>query len=170
MEDSYKFPGGDEVKVVRKQDIVNCIDYNIIDKEVALTIVQQCEVDAIGFLRQGRWAGIPFIGSIRANPIRKLEKSKEQQELIDAAYNSITPEQYVLFRRKLGHDNERRLKAQKYYNWVLASAVSKNRELFKKMCKEKGEHYTRIHFFLSQGIVAVNNELDYLQDAENNNN
>lgn len=169
MEDSYKFPGGYDVKVVRKQDIVDCINSNIIDKEVALAIIQQCEVDAISFLRKGKWAGIPFIGSIRPNQVRKLEKSEKQQDLISAAYHTATAEQYVLFRRQLAHDNDRRIKAQKYYNFVLASAVAKNRWLFKKMCKEKGESFTRIHFFLKQNIVAVNNEIDYINDGEDSN-
>lgn len=162
MADTYKFPGGCDVKVVRKQDIINCINTNIVDKEVALAIIQQCETDAATFLRQGKWTGIPFIGSIRVNPISKLEKSKEQQELIDAAYNTVSTEQYVLFRKTLAANNEKRLKAQRYYNYVLASAVNKNRKLFKKMCKDKGEAYTRIHFFLNHSVVAVSNELDYL--------
>lgn len=169
MEDTYKFPGGNDVKVVRKQDIVNCINENIVDKEIALALVQQCEVDAANFLRQGRWVGIPFIGNIRANQVRKLESSKIQQELISAAYQSATPEQYVLFRRELAYDNDRRIKAQRYYNFVLAKAVSKNKELFKILCKRKGEAFARIHFFLNQSIVAVNNELDYLLDGESSN-
>lgn len=169
MEDSYKFPGGYDVKVIRKQDIIECINTNIVDKEVALAIIQQCETDAATFLRQGRWIGIPFIGSIRANQVRKLEKSAEQQELIDIAFHTATPEQYVIFRKTLAHDNERRIKAQRYYNYVLASAVSKNRSLFKKMCKDKGEAFTRIHFFLNHSIVAVSNELDYELNGEDSN-
>lgn len=169
MQDTYKFPGGKDVSVIRKQDVIDCINDNIVDKEVALAIVQQCETDAINFLRQGRWAGIPFLGSIRANQVRKLENTKEQKELKDAAYNSISSEQYVIFRKNLAHDNVKRIKAQRYYNWVLASSVAKNRTLFKKMCKEKGEAYTRIHFFLSNSIVAVNNELDYELNGEDSN-
>lgn len=169
MTDSYKFPGGKDVAVVRKQDIVQCINNNIIDREVALAIIQQCETDAATFLRQGRWAGIPFIGSIRANQIKKLENTKEQKELLDAAYNTVSKEQYVIFRRNLAHDNERKLKANRYYNYVLASAVAKNRNLFKKMCKDKGEAFARIHFFLSNSIVAVSNELDYELNGEYSN-
>lgn len=166
MTDSYKFPGGDNVKVVRKQDIVNCINTNIIDKEVALAVVQQCEIDAIGFLRQGRWTGIPFMGSIRASKVSQLEK--QQKDLIEAARHTATVEQYVLFRRNLAYDNSRRVKAQKYYNYVLSMAVSRNRPLFKKLCKEKGVGYARIHFFLTQSICAIENEL-IIEDEENSN-
>lgn len=169
MTDSYKFPGGNSVAVVRKQDIVDCINSNIVDKEVALAIIQQCETDAATFLRQGRWVGIPFLGSIRANQIKKLENTKEQRELKEAAYATATKEQYIIFRKTLAHNNEKRLKAQRYYNYILASAVAKNKDLFKRMCKEKGESYTRIHFFLNHSIVAVSNELDYELDGEDSN-
>ena len=36
MSDIYKFPsGGYEVTVFKKQDILDCIDNNILDKEIA---------------------------------------------------------------------------------------------------------------------------------------
>lgn len=166
MADTYKFPGGDDVKVVRKQDIIDCININIVDKEVALALVQQCEIDAANFLRQGRWTGIPFIGSIRPSKIHQLQK--EQKDIIEAARETATPEEYVLFRRNLAYDNERRIKAQKYYNYVLSMAVSKNRSLFKKLCREKGIGYARIHFFLSHSICAIENEL-IIDNGEDSN-
>lgn len=169
MTDSYKFPGGKEVKVVRKQDVIECINCNIVDKEVALAIVQQCEIDAATFLRQGRWTGIPFLGSIRPSPVAKLENSKEQKELIEAARNTISAERYCLFRRELAYDNERKVKAQKYYNYVLSIAVNRNKILFRKLVKEKGEAYARVHFFLNRSIIAVSNEFEYINDAEDNN-
>ena len=169
MEETCKFPGGFDVKVVRKQDIVNCINSNIIDKEVALAIVQQCELDAANFLSQGRWTGIPFMGNLRVSKVAQLQKSKEQQELIQIAKDTVSKEEYVLFRRNLAYDNEKRVKAQKYYNYVLSMAVSRNRTLFKKLCKEKGVSYARIHFFLSKSICAVNNEYVLVEDAESSN-
>ena len=50
MADTFKFPnGGYDVTVLKRQDILDCIDANIIDKEVALAIVDQCELDAAEF-------------------------------------------------------------------------------------------------------------------------
>ena len=65
MEDTYKFPGGRDVKIVRKEDIINTIKTNIVDTEVALAIVRQCAIDAVKFMRQGRKTGIPFMGTIK---------------------------------------------------------------------------------------------------------
>ena len=52
MQDTYKFPGGKDVKVVRKEDIINTIKTNIVDADVALAIVRQCEIDAVNFMRK----------------------------------------------------------------------------------------------------------------------
>lgn len=168
MTDTYKFPGGSDVKVVRKEDVIETINCNIVDKEVALAIVRQCEVDAVNFLRKGRWTGIPFIGSIKVPDVVKMSNSKEQQELIQNAYETVSTEQFVMFRRQLAHDNERRVKATKHYNYVLSMAVSKNRNLFKKLCKERGVGYARIHFFLINSITAVDNEYVPVEDENDN--
>lgn len=168
MLDTYKFPGGSDVKVVRKEDVIKTINTNIVDKEVALAIVKQCEIDAANFLRKGRWTGIPFIGSIKVPDVVKLERTEEQQELIKNAYENISKEEYIMFRRSLAHDNERRVKATRHYNYVLSMAVAKHRSLFKKLCKEKGIGYARIHFFLSNSITAVDNEYIPIDDENGN--
>lgn len=168
MLDTFKFPGGNNVKVVRKEDVIQTINCNIVDKEVALAIVKQCEVDAASFLRQGRWTGIPFIGSIKVPDSVRMSHTKEQQELIKDAVETISKEQFVIFRRELAHNNEKRAKATRYYNYVLSMAVSKNRELFKKLCKERGVGYARIHFFLTSSITAVDNEYVPVNYEDNN--
>lgn len=168
MGDTYKFPGGKDVKIVRKEDIINTIKTNIVDTEVALAIVRQCEIDAVNFMRQGRKTGIPFMGTIKVPDVVMMSKSKEQRELIDAAAASITNEQFVMFRRELAHDNKKRIKFQKYYNYVLSMAVAKNRNQFKRLCKEKGEAYARLHFFLSASVTSVENEYIPVDDEESN--
>ena len=167
MDNTFKFPGGKDVKVVRKSDIIDCIDSNIIDKEIALAIVEQCEVDAVNFLRKGRWVGIPFIGSIRPSKIKELHKSEEQQKMIAEVRENATTEQYVLFRKDLAHENERRIKAQRMYNYILSMAVARNRQGFKKLVKERGEQYARVHFFLTYKIFPVDSdiEIEYVEDS-----
>jgi len=168
MADTYKFPGGNDVKIVRKEDIVETIKCNIVDKEVALAIVRQCELDAADNLRKGRWTGIPFFGSIRVPEVVRLTNTKEQQDAIKAAFETVSTDQFVIFRKQLAKDNKKRAKATKYYNYVLSMAVSRNRDLFRKLCKEKGEGYARIHFFLSASITAVDNEYVPVENENNN--
>lgn len=168
MQDTYKFPGGKDVKVVRKEDIINTIKTNIVDTEVALAIVKQCEVDAVNFMKKGRLTGIPFMGTIKVPDTIKMSQTKEQKDLIVAAMENTTNEQFVMFRRNLAYDNKVKTKARKYYNYVLSLSVAKNRNQFKKMCKEKGEAYARIHFFLLYSVTSVNNEYIPVEDENGN--
>ena len=168
MQDTYKFPGGKDVKVVRKEDIINTINTNIVDTEVALAIVRQCEVDAVNFMKKGRLTGIPFMGTIKVPDTVKMSQTKEQKDLVLAAMETTTNEQFVMFRRNLAYDNKIKIKARKYYNYVLSLSVAKNRNQFKKMCKEKGEAYARIHFFLLYSVTSVNNEYIPVEDENGN--
>lgn len=168
MQDTYKFPGGKDVKVVRKEDIINTIKTNIVDAEVALAIVRQCEVDAVNFMKKGRLTGIPFMGTIKVPDTIRMSQTKEQKDLILAAMETNTNEQFVMFRRNLVYDNKIKIKARKYYNYVLSLSVAKNRNQFKKMCKERGEAYARIHFFLLYSVTSVNNEYIPVEDENSN--
>ena len=168
MQDTYKFPGGKDVKVVRKEDIINTIKTNIVDTEVALAIVRQCEVDAVNFMKKGRLTGIPFMGTIKVPDTIRMSQTKEQKDLILAAMETNTNEQFVMFRRNLAYDNKIKIKARKYYNYVLSLSVAKNRNQFKKMCKEKGESYARLHFFLLYSVTSVNNEYVPVEDENDN--
>ena len=168
MQDTYKFPGGKDVKVVRKEDIINTIKTNIVDTEVALAIVRQCEVDAVNFMKKGRLTGIPFMGTIKVPDTIRMSQTKEQKDLILAAMETNTNEQFVMFRRNLAYDNKIKIKARKYYNYVLSLSVAKNRSQFKKMCKERGEAYARIHFFLLYSVTSVNNEYIPVEDENSN--
>ena len=168
MQDTYKFPGGKDVKVVRKEDIINTIKTNIVDTEVALAIVRQCEVDAVNFMKKGRLTGIPFMGTIKVPDTIRMSQTKEQKDLILAAMETNTNEQFVMFRRNLAYDNKVKIKARKYYNYVLSLSVAKNRNQFKKMCKERGEAYARLHFFLLYSVTSVNNEYIPVEDENDN--
>lgn len=158
MADTYKFPKGFDVTVVKKKDIIDCIDENIVDKEVAMAIIDQCEIDIANFIRQGRWVGVPFMGSIRVPEDRKLLHSKEQQELISEAYDTLDTEKYILFRKQLSADNAKKVKSQRYFNYITSIQANKHRKEYKKLCDERGEHYAKLKMFFSANIVAVENE------------
>ena len=87
-EEYRRYPKGNEVRVVRKADILKCIDENIIDKEIALEIVTQCEIDAANYLTNGKWTGIPYMGNIISN-ISGLV-IRQNADLLDAAKEELT--------------------------------------------------------------------------------
>ena len=159
MADTYKFPGGGyDVTVFKKQDVLDCIDKNILDKDVALAFIEQLEVDAANFLKEGRWTGIPFIGNIRIPKLRQLEESPEQQALIAEAKENLDADKYILFRTQLGKENSKHIKQERYYRYITSIAISHNRRLYKKLCEEKGEYFARIYLYASYNITSLDNE------------
>lgn len=148
MADIYKFPsGGYDVTVFKKQDILDCIDKNIVDKEVMLSIIEHCEKDAAHFISKGKWTGIPFIGNIKPSRLKLLEQSEEQKTLMEEAKEELTSEQYLLFRTQLAKDNSRRIKQERYYRYVTSIAVNKNKLVYRKLMKRKGDAYARIFLY-----------------------
>lgn len=166
MGDTYRFPGGYTVKILKKQDILDCIDANIIDKEIALAIVEQCEIDAACFLKDGKWTGIPFIGNVRIPKHKQLEDSPEQQALIAEAKANLDVDKYVLFRSQLGKENNKHVKQERYYRYITSIAISNNRKLYKKLCKEKGELFAKIFLYASYNITAIENEYVIFDEYE----
>lgn len=167
MSDTYKFPnGGYDVIVCKRQDILDCIDKNIVDKEIALAIVDQCEMDAAEFISKGRWTGLPFIGNVRIPKNKQMESDPVQQALIEEAKNTLDKKQYVLFRKQLSKENSKQAKNIRYFNYITSIAVNANRKLYKKLCDEKGDKYARIFLFASKHITAMNNEYVNLEKNE----
>ena len=167
MADTFKFPnGGYDVTICRKQDILDCIDKNIIDKDIAMAIVEHCEFQAASFIKEGRWAGIPFIGNIRTPKTVQMLKTDEQQALIQDAKEQLGKEQYIMFRKQLNKENAKQISQDRYYRYVTSIAVHANKKLFRKLCDTKGEVYARLFLFCSREVVAISNEYINLEDYE----
>lgn len=167
MSEQFKFPnGGYEVTVLRKQDVLDCIDENILDKEVALAIVEQCEIDAATYLSQGRWTGLPYIANVQVPPhIQKLH-SKEYKELVETAKEEYDKKEYLMFRKELAAEAARHAKQERLYRYLVSIAVKANNKLYRKLCDEKGEFYARIFLYACKNITSLDNEYVTLDDAE----
>lgn len=162
MPNTYKFPnGGYDVIVLRKQDILNTIDDNIIDKEVALAVIKQCEVDASNFLKEGKWAGIPFLGNIRIPKHKLVQRSKDIQELIQSARENMDSNKYILFRRELAGDIQKKIARKRFFDYTLSKVVTKNTKLFRRYCETHGESYSKVLFFTLYHMTIYDNNTLY---------
>lgn len=145
MKDVYNFPnGGYEVRIVRRSEVLEAIDKNIIDKDIALAIVERCELDCANFLKEGRWANIPYIGNIRIPKAKQLIKSEEQQTLISDAYDNLDTDSYLMFRKQLNQYNAQRARFEKSYNYLLAIMVNRYNKYYNYLKRNKGDYKARI--------------------------
>ena len=145
MADIFKFPrGGYDVKVLRKEDVIASINKNILDKEVALAIVKQCEIDATNYIKEGRWAGIPFIGNIRIPKTVQNFMTEETQKILSEAKENLSSDKYVLFRKNYSNEVGKQIKTERYYRYVVSKFAGKNQKFFKLIAAKHGDIYARL--------------------------
>ena len=160
MNDTIKMPGGGyDVKVVRKEDILKCIDSNILDKDVMLAFINQFEVDATNFLSQGRWTSLPYIGTLRKNQYKEALNSKENKELIETAKENLDKNKYLLFRKNLRDDTARAIKRERLYKYILSQVVKNNKDFYDYLFKTKGELKARVICHSLFNLTSVKYEL-----------
>lgn len=156
MPEVRKFPpDGYEVTVLRKQDVLKCIDENIIDKEIALEIVRRCEIDATNFLKEGRWAGIPFLGNIRIPKIVQTFMSEETQKLMAEAKENLDENKYLLFRKQFATDTVKRQDRERYYKYELSKFIGKNLSFFRKQATKHGDKLARVICFTCRNMTIA---------------
>lgn len=149
-----KFPrGGYNVVVLRKEDVVQAIDDNIIDKDVALDIVRQCEIDAANFVREGRTASIPYIGTIYHNEPRRAIinglVAMHEEKL------NMSKKEYLLFKRKLATDRIKKLNYDKSYMNLFRIARRANKELYLRTAASYGESYAKFYMYLTRKLSYI---------------
>ena len=156
MPESRKFPpDGYQVTVLRKADILKCIQDNITDPEVVLDIVRRCEIDATNFLKEGRWAGIPFLGNIRIPKVVQKFISEETKQLMSDAKETLDADKYLLFRKEYATDVVKQEKYERYYKYELSKFVGKNLKFFRKISTKRGDAYTRMLCFTLRRMTIV---------------
>ena len=155
MNDTIKMPdGGYDIKVVRKEDILQCIDSNILDKDVMVAFINQLEVDATNFLSQGRWTSLPYIGTLRRNEYKERINSEEVKDLIDAAKETLDKNKYILFRKDIRNDISKAIKRERLYKYTLSKFVNKNKEFYKYLESTKGELCARVICYTMSDITS----------------
>lgn len=155
MSDTLRFPnGGYDVTVCRKQDILDALDANIVDKEVVLAIITQCEIDATNFLKEGRWTGIPYLGNMRIPRYKEKFKEIGGKEILEDAKQDLDKNKYILFRKSLNANIAIDIKNDRLYRYRTSCFVTKHRKTytyFLRIAKSRkiqnNEVYARIMCF-----------------------
>lgn len=160
MGDTIKMPGGGyDIKVVRKEDILACIDSNFLDKDLMLEFINQFEVDATNFLKEGRWTSLPYIGTLRKNQYKEALRSKEVKELVEAAKETLDKDKYIIFKRDLKDDIAKSIKRERIYKYTLSQVVKKNKKFYDYLESKKGELIARVVCFTMFSFTSSENEL-----------
>lgn len=153
-----QFPGaGYSVVVLRKEDVLKTIDDNIIDKSVALDLIKQCEIDAANFVKEGRTAILPYIGSIYFNAPKKavIDSVNELHE----ANKNLSRKEYLLFKKRVAANKIKQLKYIKQYKSSVRFAIRINKKLYKNLVKYYSESYANLQMYFSRNLKYIEPEL-----------
>lgn len=158
MAETFKFPNGYDVRVLRKKDVLESIDDNIIDKDIALEIVKCCEIDATNFLKEGRWAGIPFVGNIRIPKHVQTLISEDTKALFADAKENLDTDTYLLFRKTYAKEVKKHESYERFYKYAVSKFVGKNLKFFRLISKERSDAYTRFLCYTLRTLDIVSYE------------
>lgn len=126
----FKFPnGGFDVEVCRKQDILESLGDDV-DKELILAIVTQCETDAINFINEGRWTGIPYLGNMRVPKNKQKFEEINGHEILETAKQELDKRQYDVFKKDLNTRIVIDVKLERLYRYMTSNFVTKNRKVY----------------------------------------
>lgn len=155
MADTFKFPNGYDVQVLRKEDIIELIDDNTIDKDLLLTLVKECESDCANYLREGKWAGIPFFGNIRIPPTTQMFRSENSKAILNEAKEVLDKKEYHDFFVNFATDIGKQVKTERYRNYVISKWAAKNKKLFNRLVENKGIIYAKIIAYTMNNLRCV---------------
>lgn len=155
MSDYFRFPNGDKVKVLKTADVLTCIENNITDIDVARAVIEHCEKQAKELLKQDKWVSIPYIGNIRRNPNKVLQRTAEQKTAIEKAKTELSLEEYKTFKIDLAKNNEKIIRERRNRQYKASILVGKNKQLFYHLLSVKGENYARLHFILLTSLTII---------------
>lgn len=160
----FTFPNGYEVDIVKKKDVLETIDNNIIDKDLALAIITNCEQNCARFIENGIWAGLPFMGNFRIREAKKIIDSKENQELLESAKNNLSQEDYILFRKDLVRDAAIRVKNTKFLRYEASKMVTKNKRIYKNLITYRNSAFANVLMFTFKYFKEVSESKLYIDN------
>lgn len=164
--DFRRFPKGYSVRVVRKEDIIATLDANVTDKDVVLDVIKHCEVSAANYISNGRWASIPYMGSLKLNlnKIKVKNTIKEFREASDEVTDKTDAQErarYYLFKKELTAKANRELNAQRYYNYIVALGINKHPKEYERVYRAFGKVTARLYIYFLMNVVAIDNRYEY---------
>jgi len=146
------FPGkgGYPILIENKESILKTIDDNIIDKEIALMILEQLETDAKIHLENDEDCIIPCLAKIKRKlGSRIYEKNKE---VIEAAKETMSSEDFNVFTANLMYEEGIRKNNNKVFQYQVSRMANKNGKSYYHTAILHGKDRTNIRFYCANKL------------------
>ncbi len=158
-----------EITIVKKDDILKTIDENILDKEIANELISHLEVRAEKSLRDHKWTGFPYLGSIRIPPGLSDETLNRQRDAKEWAFRNLEKNEYLMFVKQCAYDNHQINKYRAYFDVLKTRAINKNRIKYNILCSNKGKNYAICKITFASCLKPIKTEYEYWFEMNQNN-
>lgn len=158
-----------EITIVKKDDILKTIDENILDKDIANELISHLEIRAEKSLRDHRWTGFPYLGSIRIPPGLSAETQNRQKDARDWAYKNLSRSEYLMFTKQCAYDNHQINKYRAYFDVLKSRAINKNKVQYNILCSHKGRNYAICKITFGVCLKPVKMEYEYWFEMNQDN-
>lgn len=158
-----------EVTIVRKADILETIAKNITDPDVANELISHIEINAEKTLKQGGWAGFPYLGSVRIPHGLSNETLNRNREAKEYAYQNLNRKEYLMFMKQEAHDNFAINKYRSYFDTLAARAAKANKTKYSILCSNKGHNYAKLKVTFDCALRAIQTEYEIAYELNKEN-
>nr|DAG89502.1 MAG TPA: DNA binding protein [Crassvirales sp.] len=148
------FPEGFDITICTKHDILETLDKNVVDKEIMYDLIKSLECNIAKCIRENRWAGMPFIGSVRPSPVKAMFYEPEVRETLKDAYATMPFPSFIMFKKAMIKDKYLEVVYNRQYKVIAAINARRNYRYYRRLCKTRGDVYARIFMFSCASFVG----------------
>lgn len=154
MSEIRKYPYGYSITVCNRQDILDCLDKNVVDKEVVLRVIDSVEEEIFNSVMSGESASLPYLGRIHVDKEKRLLRSEEVRDIMDESRKVLTKEEYFNFKKKLEKDVYSSAKMDRYYHYIVGTFIKKHPNLYKHLLENHTEEEARIIIYTCRAYTT----------------
>lgn len=144
MSEIRNYPNGYEITICKRRDILDCLDKNIIDKQVVSSVIEELEDDLLNYVLNDIPASIPTLGSIKYIEEKKIKNSEEIRSLLKEGRDLLSKDEYIMLKSKLNKDVYSKVSGDRYYKYITSKYIKDNSEFYKFLLKTHTEIEARI--------------------------
>lgn len=157
----YQYPNSIQtISVVRKEDILQTIENNIIDKEIAIDIIDQLECDAAKMLVRDYWVGIPYLVNMKYGYATSAYLfNRDFKNAVDTSYKKLSKKEFVVFRKEINNYEVSRRNAERAFKFAVRMYARKYADVYQRLCKIRGVNIANVRIYGYTKCVGVDNNL-----------
>lgn len=146
-----------------KEDVLKTISSNIVDGEVLDDIITKLETSIAKSITERKDTNLPYIGCLKQ---RRTLASKKTKEIIKAAKENYSRDEYIIFRKQIYEEELLKSKRMSLYKWKLVRAKKKFYDYHLYYTRKYGETFADLFCYFRYTITPIKHISEYILEAQ----